>query len=144
MEGLYCFNFFITNTICCDSLNLIEFILLCLRNNQYIMLSVQQNYVLLEDAACFRLSNLSLGYIFSMTHKITTEIAEVKKTANQNIIISVQYNYIFLENATWFGLNNASSGYVLSLIHKTTTAIIETKSLSKSKHHHIISPTLYF
>ena len=60
------------------------------------MLSVQQNYVLLEDVACFRLSNLSSGYIFSMTHKITmTEIIEAKKTANQNIIIlSVQYNYI--------------------------------------------------
>jgi len=43
------------------------------------MLSVQQNYVLLEDAACFRLSNLSLGYIFSMTHKITTEIVEAKR-----------------------------------------------------------------
>jgi hypothetical protein len=109
------------------------------------MLSVQQNYVLLEDVACFRLSDLTSGYIFSMTHKITTEIIEAKMTANQNIIIlSVQYNYIFLENATCFGLNNASSGYVLSLIHKTTTAIIEAKRPSKSKHHHIISPTLYF
>ena len=109
------------------------------------MLSVQQNYVLLEDAACFRLSNLSLGYIFSMTHKIMTEIIEAKKTANQNIIIlSIQYNDIFLENATRFGLNNVLSGYVLSLIHKTTTAIIEAESLSKSKHHHTISPTLYF
>lgn len=97
MECLYCFNFFITNAICCDILNLIEFILLCLWSNQNnIMLSVQQNYVLLEDVACFRLSNLSSGYIFSMTHKITmTEIIEAKKTANQNIILSVQYSYIF-------------------------------------------------
>jgi hypothetical protein len=94
--------FFIITTICCDSLNLIQFILLCLWNNRNnIMLSVQQTYVLLEDATCFRLSNWSSGYMFSVIRKITTmtEIIEVKDCHSQNITkLSVHFNYIFLVN----------------------------------------------